>query len=92
MLVIHPVDSAIAASAKGVSFVEGALTRHPKITTGAGDHFNAGFCLGQLLGLDAEICPFAGRHHQRPLRPHRESPGVDELLAMWQAWPEAGKS
>jgi hypothetical protein len=29
--------------------------RHnPKISTGAGDHFNAGFCLGCLLGGDLE--------------------------------------
>ena len=30
----------------------GPFTLTPKITTGAGDHFNAGFCIGRLLGLD----------------------------------------
>ena len=25
---------------------------NPKLTTGAGDHFNAGFCIGRLLGMD----------------------------------------
>jgi hypothetical protein len=25
-------------------------TDNPKISTGAGDHFNAGFCLGSLPG------------------------------------------
>ena len=25
------------------------------ISTGAGDHFNAGFCLGKLIGADNEI-------------------------------------
>jgi sugar/nucleoside kinase (ribokinase family) len=28
--------------------------REPKISTGAGDHFNAGFCLGRVLGLSLE--------------------------------------
>ena len=39
----------------------GVATVHPEqitgkdcglITTGAGDHFNAGFCMAKLLGLD----------------------------------------
>jgi sugar/nucleoside kinase (ribokinase family) len=25
--------------------------QQPKISTGAGDHFNAGFCLGRVLGF-----------------------------------------
>jgi sugar/nucleoside kinase (ribokinase family) len=25
--------------------------QQPKISTGAGDHFNAGFCLGRVLGM-----------------------------------------
>jgi sugar/nucleoside kinase (ribokinase family) len=32
--------------------VVGPFTAKPKITTGAGDHFNAGFCVGRMLGLD----------------------------------------
>ena len=29
----------------------GPFTAKPNITTGAGDHFNAGFCVGRMLGL-----------------------------------------
>lgn len=51
-LVIHPVSFALAISRDGVAMTPGPLADKPKITTGAGDHFNAGFCLGKLLGLD----------------------------------------
>ena len=51
-VVIHPTHFAAAADAQGSTHVVGPFTAKPKITTGAGDHFNAGFCIGRLLGLD----------------------------------------
>jgi hypothetical protein len=51
-VVIHPTQFAAAADATGAAHVVGPFTPKPKITTGAGDHFNAGFCIGRLLGLD----------------------------------------
>lgn len=51
-VVIHPTHFAAAADSTGSAFVVGPFTAKPKITTGAGDHFNAGFCIGRLLGLD----------------------------------------
>jgi fructose-1-phosphate kinase PfkB-like protein len=50
-LVIHPVNEAVAYSEGNYYHTEGPFTANPKITTGAGDNFNAGFCLGQSLGL-----------------------------------------
>lgn len=51
-LVVHPVSYALAVGQDGVAMVGGPTTDKPLITTGAGDHFNSGFCLGKLLGLD----------------------------------------
>jgi len=51
-VVIHPVAFAAAADATGCAHVMGPYTPKPKITTGAGDHFNAGFCIGRMLGCD----------------------------------------
>ena len=51
-VVIHPVAFAAAADATGCTHVVGPFTPKPKITTGAGDHFNAGFCIGRLIGAD----------------------------------------
>jgi sugar/nucleoside kinase (ribokinase family) len=50
-VVIHPRRSA-AAAIEGLSArFEGPFVKEPKISTGAGDHFNAGFCLGRVLGF-----------------------------------------
>ena len=52
---IHPVSFAAAADATGSAAVAGPFIEKPKITTGAGDHFNAGFCIGRLLGAPLEV-------------------------------------
>jgi sugar/nucleoside kinase (ribokinase family) len=53
-IVVHPRAYAVAASATGVVKVQGPFVEKPLISTGAGDHFNAGFCLGKLIGADNE--------------------------------------
>lgn len=51
-VVVHPRAYAVAASGGRITAdVDGPFTDSPRISTGAGDHFNAGFCLGKLLGL-----------------------------------------
>jgi sugar/nucleoside kinase (ribokinase family) len=53
-VVIHPRKGAAAANKTGTAKFAGPFVEHPKISTGAGDHFNAGFVTGQLLGLTLE--------------------------------------
>ena len=55
-VVIHPVDSAACATKEGSWWVPGPYEENPKITTGAGDHFNAGFCAARLAGLSLPAC------------------------------------
>jgi sugar/nucleoside kinase (ribokinase family) len=50
-VVVHPVQYACGADAEGEVFVAGPFTAKPKISTGAGDHFNAGYVIGRLLKL-----------------------------------------
>ncbi|MDD2708554.1 MAG: PfkB family carbohydrate kinase [Verrucomicrobiae bacterium] len=53
-VVVHPTAYAAAASAEGSALVEGPFIERPLISTGAGDHFNAGYALAGLLGGDLE--------------------------------------
>jgi sugar/nucleoside kinase (ribokinase family) len=50
-VVIHPRRAAAAATADESATFAGPFVQQPKISTGAGDHFNAGFCLGRVLGF-----------------------------------------
>jgi sugar/nucleoside kinase (ribokinase family) len=53
-VVVHPRKGAAAANKEGSAMMAGPFIQQPKISTGAGDHFNAGFCAGQLLGMNLE--------------------------------------
>ncbi len=53
-VVVHAVAYAAAASKKMSALVEGPYIAKPLISTGAGDHFNAGYGLGTILEGDLE--------------------------------------
>ncbi len=53
-VVIHPVADAACATPEGTAYAAGPYCEKPKITTGAGDHFNSGFVTARLLGLSPE--------------------------------------
>ena len=62
--------------------VQGHTPPNRSITTGAGDHFNSGFCLGKLLGLDDATSVLTGvttsGHYVRTA----ESPTIAQLVDM----------
>ena len=62
-------------------------TQKPKITTGAGDHFNSGFCLGKLLGFSTHLSLLTGVTTSGYYVRTAESPGVAELAGMLRQWP-----
>ena len=51
---VHPRDFAVSADANGTYGAVGPYTNSPKISTGAGDHFNAGYFTGVLIGLNQQ--------------------------------------
>lgn len=55
-VVVHPTDCAACATRDDSWYVEGYYTDAPLISTGAGDHFNSGFAVARLLGMEPGIC------------------------------------
>jgi hypothetical protein len=86
-VVVHPTAFALAAGPDGSAIVEGPFTPKPKITTGAGDHFNSGFCLGKLLGLTTAESLLTGVTTSGFYVRTAQSPSVTDLAGMMRNWP-----
>ncbi|MCF3649552.1 PfkB family carbohydrate kinase [Synoicihabitans lomoniglobus] len=85
-VVVHPKESAACATAEGTYWIPGPYVKKPLITTGAGDHFNAGFSTGQLLGLSPQACLTTGvctsGHYVRTA----QSPTLADLESFLANW------
>jgi sugar/nucleoside kinase (ribokinase family) len=81
-LVIHPGSCALAVSAGKADLVDGPYVAKPLITTGAGDHFNSGFCLGKLLGLDNKMSLMTGVTTSGYYVRTGHSPSIEQIAGM----------
>ena len=84
---MHPVTYALAVSNGVASIVDGPFVEKPLITTGAGDHFNSGFCLGKLLGFDNAASVLIGTTTSGFYVRSAQSPTIDDLVEMLRHWP-----
>jgi len=87
-IIIHPTSYALACGPDGAALMQGPFTSKPKITTGAGDHFNSGFCLGKLLGFPSELCLLTGVTTSGFYVRTGQSPAITDLCQMLREWPE----
>ncbi|MFC1583938.1 PfkB family carbohydrate kinase [Fibrobacterota bacterium] len=86
---IHSVAFAAASVGDEEESIKGPFCAHPRITTGAGDHFNGGFCCGILAGLSLRDALYIGvgasgwyvRHSGR-------SPEFDDVIGMLMRWSD----
>jgi sugar/nucleoside kinase (ribokinase family) len=85
-VVVHPKDSAACATRNGTWWVPGPYVENPKITTGAGDHFNAGFMTAQILGLSPLACLTTGVCFSGYYVRTANSPSLNDVDAFLRDW------
>jgi Sugar kinases, ribokinase family len=88
--VIHLVDRACCRHNSSYYEVMGPYCQEPKLTTGAGDNFNAGFLYGQINHFSFIHCLYTGCATSGFYVRNAKSPDIRELidfLALWQENP-----
>ncbi len=85
-IVVHPVDRS-SVVVDGVYYEEeGPFVAKPKLSTGAGDNFNAGFMLGLLLGLSPNEALLTGMGTSGYYVRYAKSPNKDSLIQFLIDW------
>lgn len=85
-VVIHSRDAASCATKDGSFYVDGPFVEKPLISTGAGDHFNAGFSLGLLLDLSPEACLTVAVATSGQYVRTAESPAISNTQSFLERW------
>jgi hypothetical protein len=85
-LMVHPVKEAMCCVGGECYRVDGPFCQNPVLTTGAGDNFNAGFCLGLALDLDPEHALALGAATSGFYVRNAKSPTLDEVLDFIERW------
>ncbi len=85
-VVIHPINGAACATRTGAWWVEGPHCGTPKITTGGGDNFNAGYMTAQLLGLPPPCCLTLAVSVSGFYVRNAHSPSLEEVTAFLREW------
>jgi hypothetical protein len=85
-VVLHPRDGAACATRDGSWYIDGPFCKSPKISTGAGDHFNAGFAAGEVIGLSPEACLAVGAASSGQYVRTGRSPSLRETSRFIENW------
>ncbi|MGI4791855.1 MAG: hypothetical protein ACRYFS_23780 [Janthinobacterium lividum] len=79
-VVVHPrAYAVVGVNGQITANVDGPFIENPLISTGAGDHFNAGFCLAKQLGLADEEAATAAVGTSGYYVRHAVSPSLAQL-------------
>lgn len=87
-LVVHPVKEAFAVCNNTIYHTLGPYEPNPKLTTGAGDNFNAGFCFGQILELSPQLSLVLGTATSGYYVRNAESPTVNNIISFLKDWKD----
>ena len=84
--VVQAGDSAACATKLETVWAKGTLTKDPPATGGSADHFNAGFCLAQLLDFPLSVCLTTGEAFRGFHAVTGRSPSMGEAQSYIQSW------
>lgn len=87
-VVIHPVKASYCVSGGKYYYQDGPFCPNPKLTTGAGDNFNAGFVFGVMLGLDLDSCLVLGMANSGYYVRNAKSADISDLKGFIKQWSE----
>lgn len=87
-VVIHPVQGAAGATLEESAWVDGPVCQNPLITTGAGDHFNAGFVTAYALGMSLASSLLLGTCYSGQYVRTAKSPEMAETQAFLARGPD----
>ena len=90
-LMVHPVKDAHCVIDNTYYQVDGPYCEKPLTTTGAGDNFNAGFCLAQALGLDPTASLTMGVCSSGYYVRNAKSGTYEQVMDFAKTWAEDGK-
>lgn len=85
-LVVHPIKEAYAVCDGKLYHTIGPYEPNPKLTTGAGDNFNAGFCFGQVLGLSVQLSLLLGVATSGYYVRNSKSPTLEDIINFLENW------
>ncbi|NLJ79586.1 MAG: hypothetical protein GX335_00970 [Firmicutes bacterium] len=85
-VVVHPPNKAGAVAQGRYEEIRGPFTSRPRLTTGAGDNFNAGFCLGIMLELGLKKSLILGKALSGFYVREMRSPSWKELGDFLRLW------
>lgn len=86
MLVIHPISESCVITKDGYTEADGPFCKHPKLTAGAGDNFNAGFVFGLCKGFSLEQSLLLGMSVSGFYVRNAKSPNLKELGQFLREW------
>jgi len=85
-VVVHAIKFAGAWVGGDHAGIVGPFCPSPKLSTGAGDHFNGGFCAGLLAGLTVLDALYAGVGTSGWYVRNARSPKLDDVAAFLKTW------
>jgi len=85
-IVIHTLIDSFAFDENGITETPSLYVKRPKLSTGGGDNFNAGLCLGQLLGLDLAGSMYVANATTGYYVRNGHSPSIENLIDTLVNW------